>query len=313
MRILVMGGTEFVGSSLVKYLLNQNYTVDIFTRGIRPLKYSGVSNHYKGDRRIIRDLQKNIMDVKYDYVFDISAYKLIDVQNLLEVLNIKNLKKYIFCSSGSVYKPSTNFITEDFSKGYNEYWGDYGLDKLQIENYLFDLFKNNKLPIVIFRPTYIYGEENNLYRESYIFDRLKYNKDIPIPNSTSKVQFIHINDLVKIFENAMYNKNVIGQAYNITYPDTIKWDELMSTAMKITNRYVNIKKIDSLLNIKSRQYFPFRDCTYLLDINKSICHRLYKPKISLIEGLTRSYKWYCEIQPKLKDDKMNKIEEVLQL
>ncbi|MBZ9618248.1 NAD-dependent epimerase/dehydratase family protein [Clostridium estertheticum] len=311
MKILVMGGTEFVSSSLVRYLLAKNHTIDIFTRGIRSLKYSGVSNHYKGDRRLINDLERSIKGVKYDYVFDMSAYMLVDVQNLLDTLDKENLKRYIFCSSGSVYQSNNNFITEDFNRGYNENWGDYGLNKLQIEDYLFNLFKNTHFPVVIFRPTYIYGEENNLYRESYIFDRLKNNLDIPIPDSNSRLQFIHIMDLVKVFESAMYNENTIGESYNVVHPDVITWDTLINTAMKITNTRVNIKKVDSTLDIKSREYFPFRDCTYLLDTHKAKNHNLYQPQISLIDGLGRAYKWYCKVHPKLKDDKMKKIEQVL--
>jgi hypothetical protein len=35
------------------------------------------------------------------------------------------------------------------------------------------------------------------------------------------------------------------------------------------------------------------------------------PNIDILEGLARSYKWYQDKQPKLSDDKMNKIEFVL--
>lgn len=311
MRILVMGGTGFVSSSLVKYLISKGYDVDIFTRGIRPLNYSGISNHYKGDRKSISDLERSINGIKYDYIFDISAYEVEDAKNLINVLDKENLKRYIFCSSGSVYKPSNNFITEKWDRGYNENWGEYGLNKLEIEEFLFKLFHEEKFPVVVFRPTYIYGEGNDLYREAYIFDRLKNKLDIPIPDGDCKVQFIHIKDLVKVFESAMYSENVIGEAYNVTHPEVITWDTLVNTAMKVINNEVNIKKISSSLKINSREYFPFRNCTYLLNIDKSNNHKLYSPQISLAEGLDKSYKWYCKVNPKLSDHKMKKIQEVL--
>jgi Nucleoside-diphosphate-sugar epimerases len=48
MKILVMGGTRFVGKSLVEKLLSQNHDIDIFTRGnkVNPKK----TNLIKGDR-----------------------------------------------------------------------------------------------------------------------------------------------------------------------------------------------------------------------------------------------------------------------
>lgn len=311
MNILVMGGTEFVSSSVAKYLLSKGHKIDIFTRGKRKLNYSGIRAHYKGDRRCIEDLNNTIKDVKYDYVFDISAYNLQDVENLFSVLNVDNLKRYIFCSSGSVYKPTKEITNEDFETGSNDNWGDYGLDKLAAENYLMDLYKNRNIPIVIFRPTYIYGENNNLYRECYLFDRLTSGLDIPIPSGENMVQFIHIDDLVRVFESAMYEEKAIGQIYNVTHPEIITWNKLVNAAMEVTKKVVNIKAVNSNTVKSAREYFPFRDCTYLLDTNKCIKDNLYRPKIDILEGLTRSYKWYRDKQPKLSDDKMNKIEFVL--
>jgi nucleoside-diphosphate-sugar epimerase len=290
MNILVMGGTEFVSSSVVNYLLSKGHEIDIFTRGKRQLNYSGIRTHHKGDRRSIEDLKNTIQDIKYDYVFDISAYNVQDVENLFSVLNVDNLKRYIFCSSGSVYKQTKEIANEEFETGFNENWGDYGFDKLKAENYLMDIYIKRNIPIVIFRPTYIYGENNNLYRECYIFDRLISGQDIPIPDGENMVQFIYIDDLVRVFESAMYEEKAIGQIYNITHPEIITWNKLVNAAMEVTKKAVNIKAVNSNKVKSSREYFPFRDCTYLLHTNKCINDNLYMPNIDILEGLARSYK-----------------------
>ena len=87
MEALVMGGTEFVSSSVAKYLISKGYIVDIFTRGIRPVKYDGFRNHLKGNRNSIEELKSNLAGKKYDYVFDISAYTKEDIEKLIKVLN----------------------------------------------------------------------------------------------------------------------------------------------------------------------------------------------------------------------------------
>ena len=87
MEALVMGGTEFVSSSVAKYLISKGYIVDIFTRGIRPVKYDGFRNHLKGNRNSIEELKLNLADKEYDYVFDISAYTKEDIEKLIKVLN----------------------------------------------------------------------------------------------------------------------------------------------------------------------------------------------------------------------------------
>ena len=314
MKVLVMGGTEFVSSSLTKYFISKGYIVDIFTRGVKPIKYDGIRKHLKGDRKSIGDLSLNISNESYDYIFDISAYVKEDVQKLISILNKDNLKRYVFCSSGAVYKASGEVIVEEFARGENANWGSYGLDKKNAEDYLLRLWKDEKFPVTIFRPTYIYGEENNLYREAYLFDRVSKGLDVPIPNGNIETQFIYISDLVKVFESAMGTDRTVGQAYNITHPEIVTWQKLVETTMKVVNRKVNIKKVDSeKINIIPREYFPFRNVTYLLDTKKALDDGLYMPQIDLFEGLQLAYNWYCKAKPEIKDATMNKIDLVLDI
>jgi len=307
-----MGGTEFVGRAVAKYMISRGHEVSIFTRGIRELSYNGIHEHYKGDRRNAADVESAIKDEAFDYILDISAYVLSDVKNLLNKVNRKKLKRYIFLSTGSVYEPSNEHMNEEHTRGFNGNWGQYGLDKLEVEDYLFKLHKDERLPVSIVRPTYIYGKGNNLYREIYLFERLEKALTIPIPDSTNRVQFIYIDDLMKFIESIMFEDKAIGQAYNITYPEAVTWKELIYTAAKAVNTdTVKIKKISST-GIKPREYFPFRDCTYLLDINKADAHGLNMPSIDLAEGLRHSYEWYKDTKPVVKDSKMDKVEMVLE-
>ncbi|WP_291576325.1 SDR family oxidoreductase [Clostridium sp. UBA4548] len=312
MKVLVMGGTEFVSSSLAKHLIDKGYTVDIFTRGIKEIKYEGIRKHLKGDRKLIEDLERNLLGESYDYVFDISAYVKEDVKKLVKVLKRDNLKRYVFCSSGAVYVPSEEMITEDFTRGENFNWGSYGYDKKEAEDYLFEVCKKEKFPITIFRPTYIYGEENNLYRETYFFDRISEGLDIPIPSGDKRTQFIHISDLVQVFESAVKAEKSIGQAYNVTHPEIVTWNYLVKTAMGIVNRKVNTIEVDEEKeNINTREYFPFRNVTYLLATKKAEDHGLYVPKLSLSEGMVLAYNYYSKNKSILKDIRMDKIELVL--
>jgi nucleoside-diphosphate-sugar epimerase len=299
---------------LAIYLISKGYTVDIFTRGIKSVKYYGVRNHLKGDRKSVEDLRANISGESYDYVFDISAYTEEDVRKLTTVVDKANLKRYVFCSSGSVYIPSDEIVTEEFTRGENPNWGNYGSDKKKAEDYLFRLWEDEKYPITIFRPTYIYGERNNLYREIYLFDRLTRGLDVPIPDGNEKTQFIYIDDLVKVFESAVHTGKAVGQAYNVTHSEIVTWQDLVETAMKVVDRKVNVRKVDSeKAKINTREYFPFRNVTYLLDTKKAEKDGLYMPQLDLLQGLQLAYKWYCNANPEVKDAKMNKVDFALGL
>lgn len=312
MNILIMGGTQFVSSSLAKYLIEKGYKVDIFTRGINALNYKGYSNHLKGNRKDVNDLTNLLKDKKYEYIYDISAYTKDDLELLVKVINRENLKNYIFCSSGAVYEESDEILNEESKRGFNKNWGDYGLFKKEAEDFLFKINKEENFPMTIFRPTYIYGDGNNLYRESYIFERILNNKDIPIPKSEKKNQFIYIDDLLKTFESAMYTNNSIGKAYNLTNIEELTWRELCEKAMDIVGKKVNLKEIDYIeKNLEVRSFFPFRDVTFLLEIDKLIKDGLYEPKIAIREGLEKTFKWYLDEKPILKDKRMIEVESSL--
>ncbi len=100
MKILVMGGTRFVGKSLVGKLLSKNYDIDIFTRGNKsnPEK----TNLIKGDRNNSEDIVK-LRNEKYDVVFDISGRELEQTKLLIENLD-NSFQRYIYVSSAETKK-----------------------------------------------------------------------------------------------------------------------------------------------------------------------------------------------------------------
>jgi len=301
--ILVTGGTTFVSSSLAKYLIAQGHDVDILTRGLKSIDYHGYREHLICDRKSKIEMQEVLKRKKYEFIFDISAYTKDDVEILLSSIDKSKLRKYIFCSSGAVYKSSSIAIQECFKTGENPNWGKYGIDKKEAEDFII----KSGVPYIIFRPTYIYGEANNLYREAYFFDRIINNKVIPLPfGNNIRTQFIHIDDLIRVFESAMYITSV-SKTYNVTNSETASWEELIRKCGEVVGKSPIIKKIDiEQVKLDSREYFPFRDVTYMLDIKQLVEDGLYVPIISLKKGLARAYEWYSYKKPILNDIKMMK-------
>lgn len=307
-EILVIGGTTFVSRCLAQYLIGVGHDVDLLTRGEKEVKYEGYREHLICDRRNKEQVEVVFKDRKYEYIFDISAYTKQDVEIITSAMNKQDLKKYIFCSSGAVYKPSLYSVSEEDETGENPNWGQYGLDKLEAENYII----NTGIPYAILRPSYIYGEHNNIYREAYLFDRIKRNKPIPVPyGKETMVQFIHIQDLVRVFASAMYSSNNKG-IYNVTHPECIAWEDLINTAAQVVGNRPFIKRVQGN-TYSTRRYFPFRDITYKLNIQSLITDGLHIPSINLEEGLKRTYKWYIESGIQLMDKGMDKVEDVIKI
>jgi len=104
-KLLILGGTRFLGPALVDAALAKGWSLTLFNRGRsnpglfkdRPLE------EVHGDRNVADDLKK-LSGRKWDAVIDTSGYFPRQVRSAMEVL-AGNVGQYVFISSISVYAP----------------------------------------------------------------------------------------------------------------------------------------------------------------------------------------------------------------
>lgn len=117
--------------------------------------------------------------------------------------------------------------------------------------------------------------------------------------------------MVRVFESAIFNDSS-SKAYNVTKAEIVSWDDLIRTCGKVVGKEPIIKEIDiNQVKVDPREYFPFRDVSYILNINQLIEDELYVPVISLEEGLRKAYGWWLSEKPEFNGIKMiNKADEL---
>ena len=115
-------------------------------------------------------------------------------------------------------------------------------------------------------------------------DKILNNETIPIPPKNSSIQFISIDDVVKTFESAILNEDIVG-IFNLTHPSIYTFEEIAFTIAKALEKDYKIKRVTE--NIPARSYFPFRDVTYLLNTDKLKNSNLHYPTIDLEEGIRK--------------------------
>jgi len=303
-KVLILGGNYFIGLSVIKQLLKSktDYSITTLNRGNHPNKYSNSIKEVFCDRRDKEKFIDCLLGKEFDFVIDTSGFDADDVKTSYEALNNSNIKQYIFISSGSVYKESNiQPIKEEFERYKNPFWGQYGTDKIEAEDFLFEKFKKNNFPITILRPPYIYGEGNYVYRESYIFDRLKDNRPIIIPNKgDTRIQYNHVEDLANTIIELIKTGQGIGEAFNTGDMDDkgVTFREWVETCMKAYGKTTEIIECDTeKLGFNSRDFFPYYDFGNIFDTQK--IRKIYTPKIELEEGLRRSIDWYVDNEVKV--------------
>lgn len=257
MRVLVLGGTQFVGKALVEDLVARGWDVSVLTRGIRPLTVEGVRRWYRADRRDPSTLDA-LAGERFDAVLDVSAYAAEDVGPVLE-------------------KPRCGYA------------------------------------LSIVRPAYVYGPGNNLLREAYLFDRLERGLPVPVPSGGARTQFALVGDVARMLAALAEPVDWDIETFNCAHPEEVDWDGLVRAAARAAGVEPRIAHVGCGDASEARTFFPFRDCTYLLDVRKAARFGMPRPETPLDGGMERTYAWYRRERPRLADPKMSRVEEALRL
>ena len=283
MKILVMGGTRFVGKSLVSKLLNQNHEIDICTRGNKSNPDN--TNLIKGDRTDIECILK-IKNKKYDVIFDISGREVEQTKLLIENLD-DSFHRYIYVSSAGVYKDNYELpLSEESPLDTNS----RHKGKFETENWLVE----KKIPFTSFRPTYIYGPGNYNKIENWFFERLFHLKSIPIPADGSLItQLGHVSDLSDVMIKCLDFEKSKNSIYNCSGEKGVTIKGLIYMCAEVcglNKNEISLIKFDfEKLDPKSRKGFPIRLNHYQTDISKIKNDLNWKPKFDLLSGLKDSF------------------------
>ena len=285
MNILVTGGTTFVSKAIAEYFSKDN-NVYVLNRNTK--KQLNNVTLIENDRSNLGDKLKGY---SFDVVIDVTSYNKNDVENLVNALN--NINEYIFISSSAIYPEDLpQPFKEEYSGGYNSIWKDYGINKLEAEQYL----KENIKQAYIIRPSYLYGPYNNIYREAFIFDCAMNDRTFYIPNDGEmKLQFFYIYDLCRFIEKLIELKPK-DKVYNVGNEQSISIYDWVKQCYKVVEKELDIVNVKKEYN--QRDYFPFYDYEYKLDITKQ--KEILPNTIDLYDGLKESYNWYKDNQDEVK-------------
>ncbi|MBV9388537.1 MAG: NAD-dependent epimerase/dehydratase family protein [Chroococcidiopsidaceae cyanobacterium CP_BM_ER_R8_30] len=285
MRILIMGGTRFVGVYLTQLLVEQGHEVVLFNRGNRPAPRSEV-HQIQGDRTNSSELQAKLSSETFDAIFDNNGRELSDTQPLAEIFRDR-VQHFVYMSSAGVYLPSDQLphVEGDPVDPKSRHRGKY-----ETEAYLASL----GLPWTAIRPTYIYGPQNYNELESWFFDRIVRDRPIPIPgNGLHITQFGHVKDLAKAMCQVLGNAQAIGQIYNVSGDRYVTFDGLARSCATAAGKSEDAVKIvhydPKQFDFGKRKAFPLRVQHFFTSVNKAKTELSWQPEYDLLSGLKDSF------------------------
>lgn len=307
MKVLLFGGTRFMGRYVLKALLAQGADVTIANRGTRD-ENAGATNVIC-DRSQPGSLDQ-FANSKFDVVIDFSAYASAWVEEAGNFF-ANRIEKYIFISTGAVYSSSSIFpITEDFPKGPPHPFADYAREKNRSEALLLEFSEKGFFNTTSCRLPFVLGPDNYEDRESFAFSRLLKELPILLGNGGKSIHsFVYAGDVADALI-AIINagKSVDKQAFNIATQQATTSRGFVELAAKVCKREANILSYNpddfalDVANFDLRNVaFPFPENNGYLSSAKIKQIIDFQPKHDLSSMLEIYYKWWLEkgdLEPK---------------
>jgi UDP-glucose 4-epimerase len=295
MKIIVTGGSGFIGSNVVKYL-SKNHEVKIFDFK----KPNNLDNEFiQGDITDSKHVINSIKDC--DVVIHLAATlgvvntetnpvltldtNLGGTINVLEACKINKIKKIIFSSSSEVYGEPLKIPMDEDDKPIP--MTTYGIAKFAAEEYIKAYSKTFGLQYTIFRLFNVYGDQQatDWVLPEFVSKAIS-NKDIVVHGDGLQTRsFCYVTDISNAFSLTLDKAN--GQLINIGNnhePITIK--ELANKIIELSNSKSPVKFIPFEESKRNRSEILIR----VPNIEKAKKLLNYEPNISLEEGVLKVIK-----------------------
>ena len=305
MKVLLFGGSGWLGHHIALNLAAKKYDLTIVTRGkkqtyiqeIEGLNVIYADKHDEG-------AMKQIFETSYTHVIDT-----VPTEKSIALIHkyATKIQHYIHCSSTGGYTPLP-FVPCNETAPYKGFAPGTGWDQKRIvDNQVMQLFFEKGFPATVIRPCYITGPGllplDNLggRRVDFIADIIaEKTLDLPV-DGKALLQPIHVKDLANSFYLSMAHPNSIGQIYNICLSHAFTLNDYLALNASAFNKKVNINymSVDAMLE-------KYGDAIHEIGLNFMVEHMCfsiekaardleYKPFYTPEDAVIESALWAAEV------------------
>jgi nucleoside-diphosphate-sugar epimerase len=236
-KVLVIGGTRFLGRELVWRLLAAGHQVTLLNRGRLEDTFGARVTRLVGDRT--SDLERLLGVSTFDAAVDFAAYTSDDGRRVAEVLEGR-AGHYVVISSGQVYLvrescPTPACETDyagsllpDPVSGPDKPEWDYGMGKRGLEDELALAWEKRRFPATRLRLPMVNGPRDHFRRiERYLW-RMVDGRPILLPGGGERrLRHVYSGSVARAILAMLGRTDTFGQAYNLAQDETPTLAELL--------------------------------------------------------------------------------------
>lgn len=300
MKVMIVGGTGNISTSIVSLLLECGHSVTCFNRGVNisePLPKEVKQIH--GDRHNQDFFEQTMQRENPDIAIDMICFTAKDAQS--DIRAFPNVSRLIFCSTTCVYG-----IEYDILPVYEDYprkpFTGYGKGKAEAEDVFLAAYYKDGYPVTIMRPSTTYGNQvgmvSNIGVNNVWIDCINKGKPLLVCGSGNNPhQFMHVKDAARAFVDCINNDKCIGQVYNLVGAGYIDWNLYYKTGMEILGKEVSLVgvSLDLLKSIKGENFgYATEIFGYNIYYDNSKIYRdipTFRQSISLKYGMSSVIQW----------------------
>lgn len=310
MKVLILGGTGFVGRHVTANLLGAGHQVAVFHRGKRQVRFPSRVFHIHGDRSRLAESVRAFDSFGPEIVVDLIAFSEADAQSAIRVFSGRT-ERLVCASSMDVYQAYGSFLRLEASKPRKRPFSEgsslrtalfpyrglarkkrdllFSYEKILVEQAVM----KSGLPATVLRLPQVFGPHDTQHRLRSYLRQMDAGEDIVISDAKARWRWTrgYVEDIAAGFALAVANRRPSGRIYNIGEVEAESeqnWIKRIGEAAKWNGRL----KILPEKALSAEQREPYDWNHHLAGDSTRIRRELgYQEKVCPDEAMLRSIRW----------------------
>jgi dihydroflavonol-4-reductase len=260
MKVFITGGTGFIGTYLVKRLLQTEHQLLCLARKTSNttfMKESGVDiliGDLTDKSSLLSGMEECdcVLHLASSFVFwfpDNRVYHEINItgtRNVMESALEKGVSKVVYVSTAGVWGNAEGLITEKTPVG-NKRASKYVCTKYEGDLIAWDLYEKKNLPLVVIYPSAVIGANDPKAAGQYVKKIAQGNMPAQILTNFS-FSFVHVKDVAEAIVQAMEKENNLGEKY-IVSAENHTWGEFNKMISDISGTKLPVLKLPTWMTM----------------------------------------------------------------